>query len=120
MLVMKSSTGNRSGCESFTLVLISPHGVPCRHGHTAGIITRGVATDPTRSTSLYSGTRSTCGDLGRHGADVARTAAPELAELLTPPSKRPAPPRAAPPSSEYPPSGWSTGPSWLYAHPDTC
>src|SRR5262252_2873936 len=98
--------------------MISPHGVPCRHGHTACIITRGVETDPSRSASLYSGARSTCGDLGRHGADVARTAASELAELLTPPIKRPAPPRATPPSSESPPSGWSTGPSWPYAYPD--
>jgi len=115
-----SPRGNRSGCENLTLAIISPRGVPCRHGNTACIITRGVGADPTRSASLYSGTRSACGDCRRHDAGVARTAEPDLAELLTPPIKRPAPPRATPPSSEYPPSWWSTGPSWLYAHPDTC
>ena len=112
--------GNRSGCESLTLAMRSPHSVPCRHGNTACIITRGVETDPTRSPSLYSGSRSACGDLRRHDAGVARTAKPDLAELLTPPIKRPAPPRAATPSSESSPSWWSTGPSWLYAHPHTC
>src|SRR5262249_50468658 len=75
--------------------MILPHGVPCRHGTTACIITRGVATDPTRSASLYSGTRSACGDLRSHDAGVASTAAPDLAELLTPPIKPPAPARPA-------------------------
>src|SRR5215217_7403128 len=103
---------NRSGCENLPLAIISPHGVPCRPGNTACIITRGVGTDPTQSTSLYSGTRSACGDFRRHDAGVARPAEPDLAELFTPPIKRPAPKRAATPSSEYPPSWWSTGPSW--------
>jgi Family of unknown function (DUF6444)/zinc-finger binding domain of transposase IS66 len=76
--------GNRSGCENVTLAIISPHGVPCRHGNTACIITRGVGTDPTRSASLYSGTRSACGDFRRHDGGVARTPDPDLAELLTP------------------------------------
>src|SRR4030095_12579482 len=42
---------NRSGCENLPLAIISPYGVPCRHGNTACIITRGVGTDPTQSTS---------------------------------------------------------------------
>ena len=37
---------NRSGCENLTLAIISPHGVPCCHGNTACMITRGVGTDP--------------------------------------------------------------------------
>jgi hypothetical protein len=28
----------RSGCESLALAMLSPHGVPCRHGNTACII----------------------------------------------------------------------------------
>ena len=43
---------NRSGCENVTLAIISPHGVPCRHGNTAYMTTRGMGTDPTRSASL--------------------------------------------------------------------
>src|SRR5467141_3456303 len=44
--------------ENLTLAIWSPYGIPCRHGNTAGMITRGVGTDPTRSASLYAGTRS--------------------------------------------------------------
>jgi hypothetical protein len=75
--------GNRSGCENVTLAIISPHGVPCRHGHTACISTRGMGTNPTRSASLYSGTRSACDEFRRYDAGVARTAEPDLAQLLT-------------------------------------
>src|SRR6266849_6316114 len=111
---------NRSGSENLTLAIISPHDIPCRHGNTACIITRGMGTDPTRSASLYSGTRSACGDLRGHDAGVASTAEPDLAELLPPTIKRLAPQRAATPSSEYTPSWWSTGPSWPYPHPRAC
>jgi putative transposase len=112
--------GNRSGCDNVALAIISPHGVPWRHGHTAGLITRGVGTDSVRSASLYSGPRSACGDFRRHDAGVARPAEPDLAELLTPTIQRPAPQRAATPSSEYTPSWWSTGPSRSYPHPCAC
>jgi hypothetical protein len=95
-----SRFGNRSGCENITLAILSPHGIPCRHGNPACIITRGVGTDPTRSASLYSDTRSARGDVRGHDAGVARTAAPDLAELLPPTIKRPAPQGAATPSSE--------------------
>src|SRR5215217_207457 len=37
-----------------------------------------------------------------------------------PPSSDPPPKRAATPSSEYPPSWWSTGPSWPYPTPCAC
>ena len=82
--------GNRSGSENLTLAILSPHSIPCRHGNTAGIPPRGVGTDPIRSASLYSGTRSACDDFRRYDAGVASTAEPDLAPLLTSPLKRPA------------------------------
>jgi hypothetical protein len=111
------SRGNRSGCEHLTLAIISPHGLPWRHGNTACLLPRGVGTDPTRSARLSSGTRSACGALRRPEAGVASTAEPDRAALLPLTSTRPAPPRAATPSSAYTLSWWSPGPSWPYPHP---
>jgi hypothetical protein len=42
-----AGTSNRTGSENLTLAITSRHGVPCRHGNPACIITRGVGTDPT-------------------------------------------------------------------------
>src|SRR5712691_5617661 len=118
---------NRSGSENLTLAIQSPHSIPYRHGNTACHTPRHVGTAPARSASLYSGTGSACGGIGGHGAGVTRAqprlagaAEPDLAELLPPTIKRPAPQRAATPSSEYTPSWWSTGPSWPYPHPCAC
>lgn len=47
--------GIRSGCENLSLVVTSLSVVPCRHGHTSGIIIRPLGADPTRSAGLYSG-----------------------------------------------------------------
>ena len=41
--------GTRSGSENLTLAIPSPHSIPCRHGNTACITTRGVGTDPTQA-----------------------------------------------------------------------
>jgi transposase len=49
------SKGIRSGCENLSLVVTSLSVVPCRHGHTSGIIIRPLGADPTRSAGLYSG-----------------------------------------------------------------
>src|SRR5215470_2983296 len=56
-----SDKGNRSGSENLTLAIQSPHSLPCHHGNTACIPSRGVGTDPIRSASPYSGTGSACG-----------------------------------------------------------
>src|SRR5215472_9327411 len=73
---------NRSGCEKLMLAIASRHGVPCRHGNTACIITRGVGTDPSRSASLYSSAGSAGRDVGVHGPHLPRAAQPDLTELL--------------------------------------
>src|SRR5262249_15664645 len=68
--------GNRSGSENLTHAIQSPHSIPCRHGNTACIITRGVGTAPPRSASLYSGPGSACRSIGGHGAGVTGAAQP--------------------------------------------
>src|SRR5713101_9897257 len=121
-----SATGsrprNRSGSENLTLAIQSPYSIPWRHGNTACHTPRHVGTAPARSASLYSGTGSACGGIGGHGAGVTRAqprlagaAEPDLAELPPPTIKRPAPQRAATPSSESAPSRRSTGAPWPYA-----
>src|SRR4030095_1943610 len=47
--------GIHSGCENLSLVVTPLSAVPCRHGHTSGIIIRPLGADPTRSAGLYSG-----------------------------------------------------------------
>src|SRR5262245_40533712 len=119
--------GNRSGSENLTLAIPSLHSIPCRHGNPAGITTRGVGMDPTRGASLYSGAGSACGDLDIHGPrltragrHVAGTAAPDVTECFPPPIERSATASTSTSPAGATPSWWSTGPSWLYAHPDTC
>jgi hypothetical protein len=99
--------GNRSASENLTLAIWSPYGLPCRHGNTVCITTRGVGTDPTRGASLYSGAGSTCGDLDLHGPrltgaglHVAGTAEPDVTEFFPPPIER-----FAPASTSKPPPG---------------
>ena len=115
-----NGTSNRSGCQNLTLAIKTLPVVPPGYGNASRITARALGTDPTQSTSLYSGTRSAGGDFRRHDGGVARPAEPDLAALFTPTIKRPAPKRAATPSSEYPPSWWSTGPSWPYPTPCAC
>jgi hypothetical protein len=119
--------GNRSGCENLTLAITSPHGVPCRHGNTACIITRGVGTDPIRGASLYSSAGSACGDLGVHGPRlpgagpyVTRAAEPDLTELLPSAVERSTLSRTSISASEYATPWWSTGASWLDPPPHPC
>src|SRR5262249_51016350 len=119
--------GNRSGSENLTLAIPSPHSIPCRHGNPAGITTRGVGMDPTRGASLYSGAGSACRDLDIHGPrltgagwHVAGTAAPDVTEFFPPPIERSATASTSTSPAGATPSWRSTGPSWLYAHPDTC
>ena len=119
--------GNCSGSENLPLAIQSPHGIPCRHGNTTGITTRGVGTDPIRSASLYSGAGSTCGDHGIHsssltgaGPHVTGTAAPNLPEFLTPTFERSATAQTATSPSESSTSRRTTGSPWPYAHPDPC
>jgi hypothetical protein len=50
-----ASEGIHSGCENLSLVVTPLSAVPCRHGHTSGIIIRPLGADPTRSAGLYSG-----------------------------------------------------------------
>jgi P-type E1-E2 ATPase len=50
-----NTPGIRSGCENLSLVVTPLSAVPCRHGHTSGIIIRPLGADPTRSAGLYSG-----------------------------------------------------------------
>src|SRR5712691_7408991 len=84
--------GNRSRSENIPLALPSPHSIPCHHGNTACITTRGVGMDPARGTSLYSGAGSACGDLDLHsprltgaGRHVAGTAESDVTEFFPPP-----------------------------------
>src|SRR6266487_2217692 len=86
--------GNRSGCENLTLAIPSPDNIPCCHGNTACLTTRGVGTDPTRGASLYSGAGSPCGDLDIHGPrlpgagrHVAGTVAPDVTACFPPPPR---------------------------------
>ena len=118
---------NRSGSDNLTLAIRLPQSIPCYHGNTTGIPPRGVGTDPIRSASLYSGTGSTAGGIGSHGAGVTRAqphvagaADPNLAEFFTSPFERSATTRTSTPSSESAPSRWSTGAPWPYANPDPC
>src|SRR6058998_2984592 len=83
---------NRSASENLRLAIRSPYDIPCPHGNTAYITTRGLGTDSTRGASLYSGAGSACGDLDIHGprltgADrhVAGTAEPDCMECFPPP-----------------------------------
>src|SRR5215470_8783675 len=118
---------NRTGSENLTLAIPSPHSIPWHHGNPAGITTRGVGMDPTRGASLYSGAGSACGDLDIHGPrvtgagrHVAGTAAPDVTEFFPPPIERSATASTSTSPTGSTPSWRSTGPSWLYAHPDTC
>src|SRR5262249_40813378 len=122
-----SGQGNRTGSENLTLAIPSPHSIPWHHGNPAGITTRGVGMDPTRGASLYSGAGSACGDLDIHGPrvtgagrHVAGTAAPDVTQFFPPPIDRPATASTSTSPTGSTPSWRSTGPSWLYAHPDTC
>src|SRR5712691_3327706 len=83
--------GNRSGSENLPLAIQSPYGIPCPHGNTACITTRGLGTDPTRGASLYLGAGSACGDLDIHGPHLTGTAEPNLTKFLTPTFERSAP-----------------------------
>src|SRR5438132_12882850 len=96
---------NRSASENLTLAIWSPYGIPCRHGNTVCITTRGLGTDPTRGASLYSGAGSACGDFDLHGPHrtgagrhVAGTAPPDFTEFFPPSIER-----SAPASTSHPP-----------------
>ena len=127
-LIQEGNLGrNRSGYENLTLAITSRPGVPCRHGNTAGIITRGVGTDPTRSTSLYSSAGSTGRDVGIHGLHlpragpyITRAAEPDLTELLPSAVERSTLSRTSTTASESATPWWSTGSSWLYPPPAPC
>src|SRR5262245_35432638 len=58
--------------------------------------------------------------LTRAGRHVAGTAAPDVTEFFPPPIERSATASTSTSPAGATPSWWSTGPSWLYAHPDTC
>jgi hypothetical protein len=118
---------NRAGCENLTLAITSRHGVLCRHGNTACIITRGMGTDPTRSASLYSSAGSAGRDVGVHGPHLPRAgpylpraAEPDLTELLPSAVERSPLSRTSTAASESATPWWSTGSSWLYPPPAPC
>ena len=117
---------NCSGSENLTLAIQSPYGIPCRHGNTACIITRGVGTDPTRSANLYSGAGSACRDLGIHGPrlpgagpPVTGTAEPNLTEFFPSTFERSATAWTAMSPSESSTSRRATGSPWPYTNADT-
>jgi Rubredoxin-like zinc ribbon domain (DUF35_N) len=126
-LMQGRGTGNRSGSENLTLAVQSPHSLPCHHGNTACIPSRGVGTDPIRSASPYSGPGNACGGIGGQGAGATRAqphitgaAQPNVAEFFTSPVERSATTGTSTPSSESAPSRWSTGAPWPYSHPAAC
>src|SRR5712691_3622170 len=127
LYVVGSPDSNRSGSENLPLAIPSPHSIPCRHGNTACITPRGVGTDPTRGASLYSGAGSACGDLDLHGPrlagagrHVAGTAESDVTAFVPPSIERSAPAATSTSAAGATPSWRSTGPSWLYPHPDPC
>jgi hypothetical protein len=126
-LARPNGNRTRSASENFMVAMTSACGVPCRHGQTSSITIGHLGADSIRSASLYSGTGSTAGGIGSHGAGVTRAqphvagaAQPNLAEFFTSPFERSTTTRTSTPSSESAPSRWSTGAPWPYANPDPC
>ena len=118
---------NRTGSENLTLAIRSPDGLPCPHGNTACMTPRGLGTDPARGASLYSGAGSAWGDLDLHrprltgaGWHVAGTAQSDVTAFVPPSIERPATAATSTSAAGATPSWRSTGPSWLYPHPDPC
>ena len=97
---MRSPVSNRSGSANLPLAISSPYGIPCRHGNTTYITTRGVGTDPTRSASLYSGTRSACGDHGIYGPYLTGAGRYLAAQLHQPWQHSSRPPASDPPQTQ--------------------
>ena len=104
-----SATGNRSCSQNLALAITTCYGVPCRHEHASLIIPGTLGTGPTRSPRLYEGigrasslyrrAESARGHLGSHGAGVAGTAQPDVAEFFTSPFERSATTRPSTSSS---------------------
>src|SRR5205085_12121912 len=93
----------------------------------AGVTIRVGGMGPTRFPRLHSGAGSARADFDIHGQritaagrHVAATPAPDVTEFFPPPVERSAPASTSTPPSGATPSWQATGPSWRYAHPDTC